>query len=39
MLMGNASFDMSGGRIEGNTGYQGSAVVMYSEDNNQRASF
>ena len=38
-LMGNASFDMSGGRIEGNTGYQGSAVVMYSEDNNQRASF
>ena len=39
MLMGNASFDMSGGRIEGNTGYQGSAVAMYSEDNNQRASF
>ncbi|WP_417752983.1 Cna B-type domain-containing protein [Senegalimassilia anaerobia] len=39
MLMGNASFDMSGGRIEGNTGYQGSAVVVYSEDNNQRASF
>ena len=39
MLMGNASFDMSGGRIEGNTGYQGSAVVMYSEDNNHRASF
>ena len=39
MLMGNASFDMSGGNIEGNTGYQGSAVVMYSEDNNQRASF
>ena len=39
MLMGNASFDMSGGRIEGNAGYQGSAVVMYSEDNNQRASF
>ena len=39
MLMGNASFDMGGGRIEGNTGYQGSAVVMYSEDNNQRASF
>ena len=38
-LMGNASFEMSGGRIEGNTGYQGSAVVMYSEDNNQRASF
>ena len=38
-LMGNASFDMSGGRIEGNTGYQGSAAVMYSEDNNQRASF
>ena len=39
MLIGNASFDMSGGNIEGNTGYQGSAVVMYSEDNNQRASF
>ena len=39
MLMGNASFDMSGGCIEGNAGYQGSAVVMYSEDNNQRASF
>ena len=38
-LMGNASFDMSGGSIEGNAGYQGSAVVMYSEDNNQRASF
>ena len=39
MLIGNASFDMSGGSIEGNTGYQGSAVVMYSENNNQRASF
>ena len=39
MLIGNASFDMSGGSIEGNIGYQGSAVVMYSEDNNQRASF
>ena len=39
MLMGNVNFDMSGGSIEGNTGYQGSAVVMYSEDNNQRASF
>ena len=39
MLMGNASFDMSGGSIEGNTGYQGSAVVMYSEAKNQRASF
>ena len=39
MLMGNASFDMSGGSIEGNTGYQGSAVVVYSEAKNQRASF
>lgn len=39
MLMGNASFDMSGGSIEDNAGYQGGAVVMYSEARNQRASF
>ena len=39
MLMGNAGFDMSGGSIEDNAGYQGGAVVMYSEVRNQRASF
>lgn len=31
MLMGNARFDMSGGSIEGNSGYRGSAVLAYSE--------
>ena len=39
MLMGNARLDMSGGSIEDNVGYQGGAVVMYSEARNQRASF
>ncbi len=39
MLMGNARLDMSGGSIEDNAGYQGGAVVMYSEAWNQRASF
>ena len=41
MLMGNASFDMSGGCIEGNSGYRGSAVMAYGYDSgeNQRARF
>ena len=39
MLMGDARLDMSGGSIEDNAGYQGGAVVMYSEARNQRASF
>ncbi len=41
MLMGNARFDMSGGSIEGNSGYRGSAVLAYGEGegDNQRAKF
>ena len=41
MLMGNARFDMSGGSIEGNRGYRGSAVLAYSEGegDSQRAKF
>ena len=39
MLMGDAHLEMSNGSIEDNAGYQGGAVVMYSEARNQRASF
>ena len=41
ILMGNARFDMSGGSIEGNNGYRGSAVLAYGQDKgeNQRAKF
>ena len=39
MLMGDAHLEMSSGSIEDNAGYQGGAVVMYSEAGNQRASF
>lgn len=41
MLMGNARFDMSGGSIEGNSGYRGSAVLAYGEGegDSQRAKF
>lgn len=39
MLMGDAHLEMSNGSIEDNAGYQGGAVVMYSETRNQRASF
>lgn len=41
ILWGNARFDMSGGRIEGNNGYRGSAVLAYGqgEGENQRAKF
>lgn len=39
MLMGDARLEMSNGSIEDNAGYQGGAVVMYSEARNQRASF
>ncbi len=41
MLVGNARFDMSGGSIEGNSGYRGSAVLAYSEGegDSQRAKF
>ena len=41
ILMGNARFDMSGGRIEGNNGYRGSAVLAYGQGKgeNQRAKF
>lgn len=39
MLMGDAHLEMSNGSIEDNVGYQGGAVVMYSEARNQRASF
>ena len=41
MLVGNARFDMSGGSIEGNSGYRGSAVLVYSEGegDSQRAKF
>ena len=41
ILWGNARFDMSGGRIEGNNGYRGSAVLAYGrgKGENQRAKF
>lgn len=41
MLVGNARFDMSGGSIEGNSGYRGSAVLAYGEGegDSQRAKF
>ena len=41
MLVGNACFDMSGGSIEDNSGYRGSAVLAYSEGegDSQRAKF
>ena len=41
ILWGNARFDMSGGRIEGNNGYRGSAVLAYGQGRgeNQRAKF
>ncbi|RGS20672.1 Cna B-type domain-containing protein [Collinsella sp. AF23-6] len=39
MLMGDAHLEMSNGSIEDNAGYQGGAVVMYSEARNQRTSF
>lgn len=41
ILWGNARFDMSEGRIEGNNGYRGSAVLAYGqgEGENQRAKF
>lgn len=41
ILWGDACFDMSGGRIEGNSGYRGSAVLAYGQgkDENQRAKF
>ena len=41
ILWGNARFDMSGGRIEGNNGYRGSAVLAYGKGKgeNQRAKF
>lgn len=41
ILWGNARFDMSEGRIEGNSGYRGSAVLAYGqgEGENQRAKF
>lgn len=41
ILWGDACFDMSGGRIEGNNGYRGSAVLAYGQGKgeNQRAKF
>ena len=41
ILWGDARFDMSGGSIEGNNGYRGSAVLAYGQGNgeNQRAKF
>ena len=41
ILWGNARFDMSGGRIEGNNGYRGGAVLAYGQGKgeNQRAKF
>lgn len=41
ILWGDARFDMSGGRIEGNNGYRGSAVLAYGQGKgeNQRAKF
>lgn len=41
ILWGDARFDMSGGSIEGNNGYRGSAVLAYGQGKgeNQRAKF
>ena len=41
ILWGDARFDMSGGRIEGNNGYRGSTVLAYGQGKgeNQRAKF
>lgn len=41
ILWDDARFDMSGGSIEGNNGYRGSAVLAYGQGNgeNQRAKF
>ena len=41
ILWGDARFDMSGGRIEGNNGYRGSAVLAYGQGKgeNQRTKF
>ena len=41
ILWGDARFDMSGGRIEGNNGYRGSAVLAYGQGKGekQRAKF
>ena len=41
ILWGDARFDMSGGRIEGNNGYRGCAVLAYGQGKgeNQRAKF
>lgn len=39
MLFENGAAEMTGGSISGNSGYRGSAVMMYSEDSHKRAAF
>lgn len=39
MLFENGAAEMTGGSISGNSGYRGSAVMMYSEDSRKRAAF
>lgn len=39
MLFENGAAEMTGGSISGNSGYRGSAVMMYSEDSGKRAAF
>lgn len=39
MLYENGAAEMTGGSISGNSGYRGSAVMMYSEDSSKRAAF
>ena len=39
MLFENGAAEMTGGSISGNSGYRGSAVMMYSENSGKRAAF
>lgn len=39
MLYENGAAEMTGGSISGNSGYRGSAVMMYSENSSKRAAF
>lgn len=39
MLFENGAAEMTGGSISGNSGYRGSAVMMYSENSRKRAAF
>lgn len=39
MLFENGAAEMTGGSISGNSGYRGSAIMMYSENSRKRAAF